>query len=109
LLPFQCIFQAPLDDEEDDNQSALQCNFILFASLCVKLSIPCIANCFPWYESDMSTLFFWVSLKKTSIGARVIGGLEPPYCPLVSYGWQTDNPTSLNAFCQEQYVWRRCC
>jgi hypothetical protein len=41
LLPFQCIFQASVDDElwkEEDNHSTLQCNFIFFVSLCVKLS-----------------------------------------------------------------------
>jgi hypothetical protein len=31
--------------------------------LCAKLSFACTANCFPWYESDMSTPF-GVSLKK---------------------------------------------
>jgi hypothetical protein len=50
LLPFQCNFQAPVDDElwkEEDDQSVLQCNFIFFVSLCVKLSFPCTVNCFP--------------------------------------------------------------
>jgi hypothetical protein len=41
LLPFQCIFQAQMDDKqstEEDDQRALQCNFIFFISFCVKLS-----------------------------------------------------------------------
>jgi hypothetical protein len=49
VLPFQCIFQAPVDDEfwmEEDDQSALLCNFIFFASLCVKLSFHCTVSCF---------------------------------------------------------------
>ena len=50
LLPFQCIFQAPVDDEqseEDDDQRSLQCNFIFFMSPCVKLSFHCTTNYFP--------------------------------------------------------------
>jgi hypothetical protein len=58
LLPFQCFFQAPVDGDlwkEEDDQSALQCNFIFFVSLCVRLSFLYTVICFPWYESDMST------------------------------------------------------
>jgi hypothetical protein len=50
LLPFECIFQAPVDDKlrkEEDDQSDLQCNFIFFTSLCVKLSFSCTDICFP--------------------------------------------------------------
>ena len=35
LLPFQCVFQVPVDDEqsvEEDDQRALRCNFILESS-----------------------------------------------------------------------------
>ena len=49
LLPFQCISQAPVDDEqseEDDDQRFLQCNFIFFMPSCVKLSFYCITNYF---------------------------------------------------------------
>ena len=49
LLFFQCVFQAPVDDEhsvEEDDQRALRCNFIFFMSFCVKLSFYCITNCF---------------------------------------------------------------
>jgi hypothetical protein len=40
-------------------------------SLCVKLSIPCTANRFPWYESYMSTPF-WVSLSKKSFSGAMV-------------------------------------
>ena len=49
LLPFQCVFQAPIDDEqsvEEDDQRALRCNFIFFMSFCVKLFSFCNTNCF---------------------------------------------------------------
>ena len=49
LLPFQCVFQAPIDDEqsvEEDDQRALRCNFIFFMPSCVKLSFYCITNYF---------------------------------------------------------------
>jgi hypothetical protein len=75
LLLFQYNFQASMDDElwkEEDDQSVLQCNFIFFVPSCVKLYFPCTANCFPCYESDMSTPF-WVPLKKK------IGGNRPVY------------------------------
>jgi hypothetical protein len=54
-----------VDDElwkEENNQSALQCNFIFFTSLCVKLFFPCIVNYFSsiWIRYEY-TLF---SLKK---------------------------------------------
>ena len=60
LLPFQCISQTPVDDEqseEEDDQRSLQCNFIFFMSSCVKLFFHCTTNYFPWYESDMRHLF----------------------------------------------------
>jgi hypothetical protein len=50
LLPFQCFFQAPVDGDlwkEEDDQSALQCNFIFFVSLCVRLSFLYTVICFP--------------------------------------------------------------
>jgi hypothetical protein len=49
LVVFLAHFQAPVDDElckEEDNKSALLCNFVFFASFCVKLSFPCTANYF---------------------------------------------------------------
>ena len=49
LLPFQCISQVSVDDEqseEEDDQRSLQCNFIFFMSSCVKLSFYCTTNCF---------------------------------------------------------------
>ena len=48
LLPFQCVFQAPVGDEqsdEEDDQRTLRCNFIFFMSSCVKLSFYCTINC----------------------------------------------------------------
>jgi len=36
LLPFQCVFQAPVDDEqsdEEDDQRTLRCNFIFLCRL----------------------------------------------------------------------------
>ena len=48
-LPSQCVFQAPVDDEqsvEEDDLRALRCNFIFFMSFCVKLSFYCITNYF---------------------------------------------------------------
>jgi hypothetical protein len=55
--PFLCclssvLFQAPeapVEDEqskEEDDLSAIHCNFIFFASFCVKLSFLCTADCF---------------------------------------------------------------
>jgi hypothetical protein len=41
LVVFPVYFHALVDDKlwkEEDDQSALQCDFILFASFCVKLS-----------------------------------------------------------------------
>ena len=66
LLPLQCIFQAPVDDEqseEEDDQRSLRCNFFIFMSSFVKLSFHCTISCFSWYESDMRHLF-GVFLKK---------------------------------------------
>ena len=49
LLPFQCVFQGPVDDEqsdEEDDQRTLRCNFIFFMSSCVKLFFYCTTNYF---------------------------------------------------------------
>jgi hypothetical protein len=51
-------------------------------SLCVKLLVPCTANCFPGYESDMSTFFFLSQEnKKHKVGRAVssatCGTVEP--------------------------------
>jgi hypothetical protein len=67
LVDFPVHFQAPVDDElwkEEDDQSALQCNFVFFVSLYVMLSFPCTVNCFPGYGSNMSTTFFSWSLQE---------------------------------------------
>jgi hypothetical protein len=69
LVDFPVHFQAPVDDElwkEEDDQSALQCNFVFFVSLYVKLSFTCTVNCFPGYGSNMSTTFFSLSKKTES-------------------------------------------
>ena len=50
LLPFQYVFQAPVDDErsdKEDDQRTLRCNFIFFMSSCVKLFFHCTTSCFP--------------------------------------------------------------
>jgi hypothetical protein len=43
------VFKLRHDElwKEEDDQNALQYNFIFFASLCAKLSFACTANCFP--------------------------------------------------------------
>jgi hypothetical protein len=49
LVAFLVHF-SPVDGElwnEEDDKSALHCNFIFFTSLYVKLSFHCTANCFP--------------------------------------------------------------
>jgi len=49
LLSFQCIFQAPVDDkqsDEEDDQRTLWYIFIFFILPCVKLSFYCTTNCF---------------------------------------------------------------
>jgi hypothetical protein len=73
--------------KEEDDQSALQYNFIFFASYCVKLSFACTANCFPSYESDMSTPF-GVSLSKKFLCLKinVVHSLvHPSFNPTSSY------------------------
>jgi hypothetical protein len=40
-LPFRCIFQASVDDEqwkEEDGYRVLQCDFIFCVSVCIKSS-----------------------------------------------------------------------
>jgi hypothetical protein len=52
LLPVQCTFSSSgssVEDEqskEEDDLSAIHCNFIFFVSFCVKLSFLCTADCF---------------------------------------------------------------
>ena len=47
LLPLQCIFQAPVDDEQsEEDQRSLRCIFFIFMSSCVKLSFHCTISCF---------------------------------------------------------------
>ena len=88
LLPFQCISQTPVDDEqseEEDDQRSLQCNFIFFMSSCVKLFFHCTTNCFPWYQSDMRH-FFCLSKKPSTCPSLtpfhprfVLAGARSPY------------------------------
>ena len=43
LLPFQCVFQAPVDDEQLDKEDD---QFIFFMSSYIKLSFYCTTNCY---------------------------------------------------------------
>ena len=66
LLPFQCISEVSVEDEqsdEEDDQRTFWCNFIFFMSSCVKLSFYCTTNYF-LYESDMRQLYGVLLTKK---------------------------------------------